>query len=266
MKIYPRTRKSHYWNEDRFIIGKNYAVVIDGATPLKKSPSFNQSRWMVDYIKRHFNRYQGGVKYRLTRLCEDIYFKLSPNTYDADCLPSASACWIEFVNSKLEIGILGDCEVTAICKDGNIRRFYDDKLENLDKTALDEMVKIAKENNIHVNAARQYIDDILIKHRKLANQPQGYPALLPSPRTEINEKKFIIEIDDLKTVYLYSDGFSQAFNNLKIYPTHAEMFKQITDIDEEIKKITDVSFGDVNCDLYPRFKKIDDITVVKVDF
>lgn len=266
MNIYPKTRKSHYWNEDRFIIGKNYAVVIDGATPLKKSRSFNEANWMVDYIKKHFNRYKGCVKNRLERLSEDVYRELALKTYDEDYLPSASACWIEFSNSKLTIGILGDCEVTAISKEGLISRFFDDRLEILDKKAIAEMVDIAKEKNIHINTARQYIEETLVKHRKLANKPQGYPALLPSPKAKINEKKYEIETGNLKTVYLYSDGFSQAFNNLKIYSSHTEMFKKITDVDEEIKKIKDVSFSDGRYDLYPRFKKIDDITVVKVDF
>ena len=64
---------------------------------------------------------------------------------------------------------------------------------------------------------------------------------------------------------MYSDGFSQAFENLKIYPSHKKMFEQITNIDNEIVKIVKVSFDDIKFDKYPRFKKIDDITVVKVD-
>ena len=37
MKIDALTRKSHFWNEDRFILGNNYYLVIDGATPLIKN-------------------------------------------------------------------------------------------------------------------------------------------------------------------------------------------------------------------------------------
>lgn len=266
MNIYPKTRKSHYWNEDRFIIGKNYAVVIDGATPLKKSRSFNEAHWMVNYIKKHFNRYQGNVKYKLERLSEDIYHELTLNIRNEDYLPSASACWIELTDSTLTISILGDCEVTTISKDGYICRFYDERLEILDNKALAEMINIAKEKNVHVNIARQYIDETLIKFRKLANKPEGYSALIPSPKAVINEKKFNIKSDNLKTVYLYSDGYSQAFNNLKIYSTHEEMFQKATDVDEVIKKIVEVSYRDAHYDLYPRFKKIDDITVVKIDF
>ena len=53
MVITPKTRKSHYWNEDRFIIGENYIIVIDGATPLLKQNDFNEACWMVNYIKKN---------------------------------------------------------------------------------------------------------------------------------------------------------------------------------------------------------------------
>ena len=47
MKITTRTRKSHYWNEDRFVLGTNYFMVIDGATPLIKTNDFNEANSMT---------------------------------------------------------------------------------------------------------------------------------------------------------------------------------------------------------------------------
>ena len=43
------------------------------------------------------------------------------------------------------------------------------------------------------------------------------------------------------------------------------MFKKSLDIENEISKIVDVSFNDPFANKYPRFKKIDDITVIKVE-
>ena len=42
------------------------------------------------------------------------------------------------------------------------------------------------------------------------------------------------------------------------------MFKKSLDLDIEIKKIVSTSFKDHKCNNYPRFKKIDDITVIKM--
>lgn len=266
MKIYAKTRRSHSWNEDRFIVGNSYAVVIDGATPLKKANSFNEARWMVDYIKSRFDSCEGSVKSRLERLSADAFRDLPAKIKEEDYLPSASACWAELEGDKLKIGILGDCEVTCITKGGEVVRFFDGRLDILDKRAIDEMVAIAKRLNIHVSEARTRIQDTLIKHRKLANKEGGYNALTLSPTVKIDELKFEIGVDDLKTAYLYSDGFAQAFNSLGIYPSHKQMFENLESVDGEIQKIVDASEADRFYDKHPRFKKIDDITVVRIDF
>lgn len=265
MRVYSKTRKSHYWNEDRFINGSGYSIVIDGATPLKRDGDFNEARWLVEYIKKNISRYKDEIKRRLSELCRDAFRDLPITIKDADCLPSASACWVEFFGSRAVFGVLGDCEATLVTKSNEIIRLYDDRLNALDKIAIDEMIAIAKNKSISVSEARKYIQQTLIKHRSLANKPNGYAALTLSPDAEINEKRYEYDINNIKTIYLYSDGFSQAFEHLNIYRSHEQMFRQIESIDDEIKKIADASYSDKSCDKYPRFKIIDDITVVKID-
>lgn len=266
MKIYSRTRKSHCWNEDRFINGKDFCLIIDGATPLRQIENFNGARWLVAYIKKNLPKLSGGVKDRLTLLCRDAYINLPQPQKDKEYLPSASACWVEFCKNKMKVGILGDCEVTAKLKKGEIRRYYDGRLSVLDKKAIDEMISLAKEKNIHICEARNLIQGTLLNHRNLVNEPHGYSALIPSPDGEIKEISFEAEIGDLETVYLYSDGFSQAFEHLQIYSGHVKMFENIVSIDEEIEKIVKASYGDRTLDLHPRFKIIDDITATEISF
>lgn len=264
MKVYSKTRKSHYWNEDRFINGRNYFIVLDGATPLKSAENFNEARWMVNYIKKNINRYRGTVKEKLTALCGDAFNDLPVKTKDDDYLPSASGCWVEFNGSCINVGILGDCEVTLIKKDNGIIRCYCDDLTKLDMLALNKLIEICKEKNTHIIESRKYVNDILIRHRKLANKPNGYAALTLSPSPEIHEQKYVFNTDNIKEIYLYSDGFSQAFEHLDIFHSHEEMFLNIEDIDNEINKIVNTSFADRLGDKHPRFKIIDDITVTRI--
>ena len=77
-------------------------------------------------------------------------------------------------------------------------------------------------------------------------------------------KKEFFEADEVKKLYLYSDGFAQSFTNLQVYKNHQEMFEQITDIKEEVEKIKERAFSDALCNQHPRFKIIDDITVVEI--
>ena len=264
MKVTKKTRESHYWNEDRFIIGKDFFMVIDGATPLIQSPDLNEACWMVNYIKKNISKYNGLVTNRLLKLAEDGYYAL-PTDKSADTIPSASASWIEFDDTYFYASVLGDCEVTFITYDNQIVRVHLCDLNRLDTIALQQMVAIAREKNIHNLDARKYISDTLIRHRKMINKPNGYTAFTLSPTPMLTPNTIKIKREKVKTIYLYSDGFSQAYEHLCIYNNHEEMFSKELDIAEEIKKIEKTSFSDPYCDAYPRFKIIDDITVIKIE-
>lgn len=264
MKIFAKTRKSHYWNEDRFVLGQNYVMVIDGATPLLKSNNFNEACWMVNYLKKNLDKYRGSIKERLMILSKEAYEVLPVQIKEEDYLPSAGMSWIEWDDEYFYASILGDCEVTFVTVDNEVIRFCGEELGFLDNLAIAEMVKIAEEKKIHVSSARPYIADTLLKHRKMVNKPNGYSAFTLSDRPIINEEVFKFPKNIIKEIYLYSDGFAQSFEHLKIYDSHQEMFSKSLDLDVEISKIVETSFDDPYCDKYPRFKKIDDITIIKV--
>lgn len=262
MKIYAKTRKSHFWNEDRFVIGDNFLMVIDGASPLIKNKKFNEARWLVSYLKVHLKNYKGNIKEKLLELNKEAYLNM-PNK-EEDYLPSASMSWIEWDDKNYYINVLGDCEVTCITNNNKVIRYYDDTLTKLDDIAIAKMIKISKEKQIDILSARPYVNDMLIEHRKLANKPNGYNAFVLNSNPIINAKSYIVPKEDIKEVYLYSDGFSEAFGCLKIYNSHQDMFMKSLDLDIEINKIVSTSFKDNRCNNYPRFKKIDDITVIKM--
>ena len=264
MKINAFTRKSHTWNEDRFILGDNFWIVIDGATPLIKTKGENLARYMVSYVKKYINKYDGRIKDRLIKLSFDMYQELKLNNQDLAYLPSASISYIELINGKYYVGILGDCEVTFKLKNNEIIRCYTTELSKLDQISLNELIKVAKEKNISVKKARQYIENTLIKHRRLINQEGGYQAYTLSSNLTFNEYTYEIEQSQVSEIYLYSDGFSMAFQQLKIYESHKELFKNTLDIKSEVQNIVTAAFLDKECNNYPRFKKIDDITIIQI--
>ena len=263
MEITARTRKSHYWNEDRFVIGRDFLMVIDGATPLIKKNDFNEARWLVDYIKKNINKRQGAIKERLLSLSQEAFDKLPSAVKEEIYLPSASMSWVEYDDIFFYASVLGDCEVCFITKQNEILRVYSGELAKLDKVSIGEMVQKAREHNIHNSQARKYISETLIKHRKMINKSGGYNAFALMQRPIINAHTFKIKKQDVKEIYLYSDGFSQSFESLKVYPTHEAMFDHSLDLDAEIENIVLKAFKDPYCDKYPRLKKIDDITAIK---
>lgn len=264
MKINAKTRKSHHYNEDRFIIGNNFYIVIDGATPLVKTGDRNLACFMVNYIKKHINKYQGRIKERLEQLSNDMFYELNIDSDDTSYLPSASLAYVEEIDDYYHVGILGDCEVTFKTYDNEIIRCFTTELTKLDDISLSKQVEYAYKYNIHVIEARKYIQDILIKHRKMINKNDGYFAYTLAKDYVLNEKEFKINKELVKEIYLYSDGFSQSFQHLKIYTSHQEMFKNDLNINDEIDKIEKQAYSDPYCDKYPRFKIIDDITIIKI--
>ncbi|MBR2891402.1 MAG: hypothetical protein IKC22_03375 [Bacilli bacterium] len=264
MKIQALTRKSHFWNEDRFIVGNNYWIVIDGATPLIKKNNENLARYMVDYIKKNIDKYKGRIKDRLIKLSSDLYDELKLVSNDAAYKPSASLAYVELIDEVFYVGVLGDCEVTIKTNNNEIIRCFKDDLSKLDAISLTRLQEEASKRNINVKDARKYIIDTLIKHRRLINQSGGYQAYTISDNLEFREYSFSIESKKVKEIYLYSDGFSASFQQLKIYDKHEDLFKHTLDIKLEVEKIVKTAFSDGNCNKYPRFKKIDDITIIQI--
>ena len=264
MKINYKTRKSHTWNEDRYIIGTNFWIVIDGATPLIKNGDMNLARYMVSYVKKNINRYGGRIRERLIKLSKDLFVELGIDSRDPAYLPTASISYVEEIDGKYYAGVLGDCEVTFITHDGEIIRCFAEDLSKLDHISKCELENEAKKHHISIREARKHITDILIKNRRLINQDGGYQGYTVSPNLTFREVSCSVDKERVKEIYLYSDGFSASFQCFDIYPNHQEMFKNTLDIELETKRIVEVAFRDKDCNKYHRFKKIDDITVVQI--
>ena len=220
MEIIARTRKSHYWNEDRFVLGKNYVMVIDGATPLLKSNSFNEACWMVNYLKKNLNKNTGSLHDRLFNLSKEAYLKMPVKIKESDYLPSAGISWVEWDEEYFYASNLGDCEVVVKLKNGELIRLNGEALSKLDSIAVEKMQEIALEKGLHIKDARPYISDLLLKHRKLVNKPGGYSAFTLSDNPIINENSIKILKKEVEEIYLYSDGFAASFECLGIYENY----------------------------------------------
>ena len=171
---------------------------------------------------------------------------------------------LEINNDNYHVGIIGDCEVTLKYNDGKIVRCFDDTLHKLDNIALFKMKEIATNKNISVKEARKEIQDLLIKNRRMQNSEGGYNAYSIMPNYNLKELTFDFDKKNINEIYLYSDGFADAFAHLGIYESHKKMFEKTLNIENEINLIKEVSYNDKYCNKYLRFKVIDDITVIQI--
>ena len=264
MQVYRKTLKSHTFNEDRFAVSSTLFAVIDGATDLSDSPSY--------HTRSHASMLAERVKKGLLSLSKGdvvgFLYDLSRKLYNETPRLLAS-CGIAVARIKdgfLEIFGLGDCEIVYKKKSGEIIRFKQTALSVLDKKAIDELVTIAKENDLTVAEAKPLIIPTLRKHRALMNTDGGYDVFAPMQTPNFTVLTDKIKLDELCSVYIMTDGFAQAFTTLNILPSYTNLFDDGVTIDGVIEQIKKVSFADETLSAYPRFKIIDDITAIKIDF
>lgn len=268
MQVSFKTRKSRFYNEDRYIISDNLFMVLDGATPLCKTnikPS--SASWFVSFVKKNIVSEKGGINQRLEKISQKAFEWLNTHgLFEQDFLPSAGMAWAQIDGESIVVNTIGDCEATVVKRDDSVERVVQKELFALDGFAINEMVRISNELGISLVKAKEQIKPLLIKHRQMMNKPDGYNVFAPDSVGKFCFLTKTFALHDVKEIYLYTDGYADAFDALGIYPSHEMAFKHSPDVNKEVDKIVKASFDDADCTKYPRFKKIDDITIIKLKF
>jgi len=257
------TRKSRRYNEDRFLEFKSCFMVMDGATslaPTKFKPSGGS--FLVSYLKNNLPKGNDSIIEKLYTLSKEL--SKYTDEKSEEYLPSAGLAWCEIKEDIVNIHTIGDCEVVVITNNGKIIRYVQPELIKLDSLAIKEMIDISKEKSISIKDARKYVNDMLIKHRKMMNKVEGYNVFAPYDNPSFKFLSASVEKKDVKYIYLFSDGFASAFDCFGIYNSFETMFKDEIDLKLIIDKIVNVAKSDPDYNLYPRFKLIDDITAIKI--
>lgn len=254
------------YNEDGYIIDEEFVMVLDGATSLEKTSLFpSAGAYLVDQIKKRLPLLEGSIMSRLDIIAKDIYKELFEDVQVKDSvLPSAALAWVEFDNETVTVHIIGDCEVAIVTKKGNINRIVNEELSRLDNIAIKEMIEVSKKEHISIKEARERINDTLIKNRLLMNKEDGYSIFSPSENPNFRYTTTTLNKNDIKELYLYSDGFADAFETFNLYSSVNEMFSKEMNIHEVINQIIKIANEDDEYNNFPRFKLVDDITVIKV--
>lgn len=114
MNIEKQTRKAHYYNEDRYVIGQTYYMVMDGATPLQKNGILpSEASWFVSFIKNQLKPTEQNVVEKLNFIAREAYceFNRLTHTVNPDYYPSAGLAWVEIKDRKIICHTIGDCEI-----------------------------------------------------------------------------------------------------------------------------------------------------------
>lgn len=142
-------------NQDAWAIGKNSAVVVDGATPLDSS-------WPQDVgefakrISQVITEYADQMELPTSDVWRNSILRLRNEFSPSDYLRSAGVILLRKRDEKLEVSSLGDLYVAINCHN-EYSLIHDSTISDLD-----------------MKAKSIGGQEILIENRKLVNSPNGY--------------------------------------------------------------------------------------------
>lgn len=256
--------RAHRYNEDRFLIKNNLFAVIDGASGLtteqKKGVGTNASR-LAGFVKKELSKFKGED---FISFLNDLSIKALKDGHDVETSCGISAVIVDGTN--IHLFVIGDCSIILKNKNNEVHTFKQRELCKLDEIAVNEMIFIAKEENISIKQARERINDLLIKHRLMKNTKNGYSIFCPSNNPNFVVDHYVLNKKDIKSIVLCTDGFSQCYDKLDVLNNETQLFTTTLSIKEICKKIQQISKSDKNFNKYPRFKLFDDTTAIKIDF
>lgn len=265
MIIEKANRRSRYYDEDRTIIGDNYAMVCDGATSLVKTNiKPTEASWFVSLIKKKLPKRSNNIIEDLASISKYAYSEYEYK--DLKYLPSCGIAAVSFNNDLITINTIGDCEAIIKFKNGKIERMLIEALPKLDMMVINEMKRISNDKKIPLLDTYNEVKPMLLENRMLMNKENGYPVFTISDNPDFKYNNKSYNKNDIDEIYIFTDGFAQAYEFFNIYSSYDEMFKKSLNLQEEIDKIVNVAFSDKSCDKFPRFKTIDDIAVIKIKF
>lgn len=266
------TKGANGHNEDLISYGKNYAYVLDGATSLIKNKftkKYNAS-WYVRKFSKILNS-EINSKLELPEIIKRTIIKMQRefdiiNDVENYQIPSACIALVKENNDNFEFFCLGDCSILYNCKD-KIFEFTSNELRMLDSKILKNMIQISKDKNIDVIDAYSYVEKQLIENRNMKNKDNGYYVLDIDENVVEHARYLKIPKDNINKIIILSDGMSSYYECMKLVDDYKDFFNKAINTKTKLlyKELKKASYKDSKLNNYPRFKIIDDISIIKID-
>lgn len=270
--------KGKEYNEDILDFTNSFAYVLDGATGLGENivnGYESDAYWFVNRFKEYsqitpFNKTCGDFIEYINTFIETIRRDYADITdidkTDKFSRPSAGAAFVVKNKGYLEFYNIGDCQTIVELNNNELRHYADIRLARLDNRTINKMVEYSKKWSKSVAESREYVTDMLRKHRALMNTKGGYSAL---SFDELNINDFIFhkdKITDIKNICLYSDGAAEYYEHLGLANDYKEFYKIVKDneLSEVVNTLRAVQEKDKNCNNFPRLKKQDDVSILLI--
>lgn len=267
--------------EDGLIFNNNYAVVMDGATGLNKynvTGYGTDAQWLtlrtLEILSTKLKESSTSIVDILKITAETLRYEYRNlwslsglNIQDIE-YPSAGIIIVRKVGDKIQLYRLGDCLGVIRTTEG-IEVLKDTELLKLDGEVHNTLVKVSKEKGITISESRytEEVIKVLKFNRSIKNKDNGYWIYDPTGEGIDNGEYLELGKKLVSSIYIMTDGLSNAIDVYKMYDTEVELVDDIDNIrlHRVVNKLTDVQDSDANCSQFIRTKKNDDTAAIVID-
>ncbi len=271
------SKRGNKYNEDSFIYSDNSFVVVDGATGLngiKLTSSETDAAWLAkricDLLRKDLMDSSNSINKILKKEANIIKSELDNLGYKqfkhSNIYPSACVSIVRINGKNLECYTLGDSPILILKKNNELISLYDNSVEKMDKKVLSQMINLRRRTGCDISYARQYqsINNMLIENRLKMNTKKSYYIFEPTGQGIDHIKKTIIPLSEILAFTLMTDGFYSVLSTYNIVKTNEDLMLRLLEGNalQLFNNIKFLSSSDITFNKYPRFKPIDDATVI----
>lgn len=260
------------YNEDVVVVIKDHLfIIIDSATGLTEpfnSPS--DGVYLANKLKEEIlirykeNKLKGKTFVKeMNRISNKIY-KDFIKGHKIDCHDR-----YQFPNASIAVCLIEVCDVHiySIGDASTFIRFNNNQCKYISDKSIPLMDKKVVEN-YHKQGIFDFYQmlDKLKENRNLLNKNGRKATFSLYKKAHLKWKYTLLDIRDLKELYLCSDGYYSAFEELRIFKSRKELFSKKNDLQDVYRLIVKESERKDTLKEHPRLKKIDDISAIRIVF
>ncbi|WP_062108032.1 protein phosphatase 2C domain-containing protein [Bacillus niameyensis] len=272
-------------NEDALVMNEKVQLygVIDGATSLKPftGPNGETGGYLAANLIKNYIEDQANSSIRSTPLTEivlqanallkDSMIKNGVDVEQKEDLWTAGLALIRIGEHHIEFVQIGDCMILAKYKDGDIRLITRDQVHHIDQKTM-ELWKVGIERGMRSQKElRQFVTPLILQNKQMMNTLDGYSVVSGEPEVKDYIEAGKINRILLEELLIISDGlfFPKALTS---DTSRGDSWKLlINNIQEKGLKgyadwLINLEDSDPECQQYPRFKKSDDKTGIRILF
>lgn len=263
-----------------------FIILMDGATGLGKTyeivKGLTSAEWYVNFMGSEMKKILSEdptlplktvVEECILRTINEIsnYENKNSITLEEYQKPSAGLSLLRTDGKTTDIFLLGDTQTIIAYKNGEVIESDNPNqkaLQKLDNNVIARMAEIAKEENCNVveTRANPEIEKMLQVNRGKKNFDCEGSYWVCGTTPGISKHGICITLDneEIEGIILSSDGFDYPMLNLNEKQVYELVKKDGTDY--VLKCIRSAQEEDAMCNKFPRFKKMDDVSVVHFDY